>query len=200
VTWQVLIPTGLNFLGESKLPPTQRQVRIDKLRAHKSIFALTAAMAAAALGLVVVSIFGSALAVLIYAVVSSAALCCAAFFVLPRLLAKCNFYMFLASALYIQIDGALDYFYTSGPECVSTPTTPLPPQNTHTHTLSLRYDHHACLVWLLTAQLCAWWSQFFVYVLQHLERHCAGLLRATVCPYTCRLSAVVLGCLFSRPG
>ena len=32
------------------------------------------------------------------------------------MLAHCNFYMFLASALYVQIDGALDYFYTSTPE------------------------------------------------------------------------------------
>ena len=33
-------------------------------------------------------------------------------YALPSQLAKCNLYMFLASAMYLQLPGALEYWYT----------------------------------------------------------------------------------------
>lgn len=107
------MPTSLGYLREQRLLPHERRVRTDKLKAHKYIFALAATMAAAALGLAFVSLWGTDQAVLIYSLLSSAILSFAAFKVLPPMLARCNFYMFLVAAMYVQIDGALDYFYTS---------------------------------------------------------------------------------------
>eukprot|EP00047_Mylnosiga_fluctuans_P003367 m.228796 g.228796 ORF g.228796 m.228796 type:complete len:516 (-) comp11791_c0_seq1:56-1603(-) len=115
---QILVPTGLNYLGEKQLPPAERRIRVDKIKAHKGIFTLASAMALAAVILIPVSMFAGDTAVLVYALLSSAAMCALGFAVLPRMLAQCNLYMFLVSAMYIQIDGALDYFYTSDNECV----------------------------------------------------------------------------------
>ena len=40
-------------------------------------------------------------------------------FCLPRRLVQCNLFLFLDAALYIQIGGALDYWYTAGDSCVA---------------------------------------------------------------------------------
>jgi hypothetical protein len=56
--------------------------------------------------------------VLIYALSTSAVLCVLAFYCLPRTSAKCNLYLFLGQTLYIQIPGALDFFYTADEQCL----------------------------------------------------------------------------------
>lgn len=48
----------------------------------------------------------------------SIALCIAAHRLLPRKIARCNLYMFLASASHVSLVGALDYFYTAPKSCV----------------------------------------------------------------------------------
>eukprot|EP00919_Chromeraceae_sp_WS-2016_P032992 GHVR01078005.1.p1 GENE.GHVR01078005.1~~GHVR01078005.1.p1 ORF type:complete len:528 (-),score=85.60 GHVR01078005.1:40-1623(-) len=56
--------------------------------------------------------------VLIYSL-SAGLLCCIVNFkMLPRMMAKCNFYMFMSSATYVLLPGALDYWYTAGDSCV----------------------------------------------------------------------------------
>lgn len=47
-----------------------------------------------------------------YACAISVALCVGAFYCLPVTLAKVNLYMFLQDVLYVQIYGAMDYYYT----------------------------------------------------------------------------------------
>lgn len=59
-----------------------------------------------------------------YCVSCSVVLCAAGWLLLPRTLAKANLYMFMSSALYVQISGALDFWYTApavtttGEDCV----------------------------------------------------------------------------------
>ena len=106
----------MGFLNDKRLPKGDRGIRYDKIKDHKAIFALAGLMAAAAIGLATANLLGTSQVVLIYSLVASAFVNGAAFFVLPPVLAKCNFYMFLVSAMYVQVSGALDYFYTSTPE------------------------------------------------------------------------------------
>ena len=75
-------------------------------------------MALGAMGLSLVNLFASYSVVLVYAVSSASILSALTFFFLPRTLAKCNFYMFLVSASYIYLGGAIDYFYTADEACV----------------------------------------------------------------------------------
>lgn len=56
--------------------------------------------------------------VLLYALSTSALFCVLAFYCLPRTCAKCNLYLFLSNALYIQIPGAMDFFYTADEACL----------------------------------------------------------------------------------
>ena len=52
------------------------------------------------------------------AVGGSAALCVVAQKLLPTRMARCNLYMFLASASHVSLGGALDYFYTAPKRCI----------------------------------------------------------------------------------
>ena len=117
---QIILPTLLGYLGEEQLPRGQRccHVEKEKVRAQPRLFFLAMVMAVAALGMALVNLFGTYLAQSIYAVCASITLCTAGFFCLGPTLAKANLYMFLTNALYISTDGALDYFYTAGEDCV----------------------------------------------------------------------------------
>ncbi|XP_063933323.1 uncharacterized protein LOC135145155 [Zophobas morio] len=115
---QVLVPTLLNFLAEEQLPAQLRGLQVEKIAKHKHIFILACLLAFAALGLALVTLFLSTRAVLSYSIISAAVLCFLSFKILPSLLAKCNFYMFIISTLYVQITGAVDYFYVSNSDCV----------------------------------------------------------------------------------
>ena len=88
-------------------------------RKNIKVFALAFVMAAAAMGLVAVEMLAGDEGQMIYACTVSALLCGLSFVALPRMLALCNTYMFLCDALYIQIDGAMDYFYTAEPTCLA---------------------------------------------------------------------------------
>ena len=59
---------------------------------------------------------------LAYSIVCSVVLCSATYFALPTQLAKCNLYMFLASAMYLQLPGALEYWYTGSFACTRSST------------------------------------------------------------------------------
>ena len=66
----------------------------------------------------VVNMFASREVILGYALSTSVLLNVGAFLVLDTMLAKCTLYMFLAMAMYVQVDGAMDYFYTADSEYV----------------------------------------------------------------------------------
>jgi len=76
-------------------------------------------MALGSVGLMCINLFDSGWQInLAYCLLVSAFLCSMAWYLLPPTLAKCNLYMFLASTMYLQLGGALDYFYTANETCV----------------------------------------------------------------------------------
>ena len=54
----------------------------------------------------------------VYAISAAVMLSIMAFLCLPRQLAMSNFYMFMASVLYINIGGAQDFWFTADEKCV----------------------------------------------------------------------------------
>lgn len=116
---QVFFASEAGWLGDARLPPPERGFQSAKLRAAPRVFALSALMALAGLGLGVCNLLEAPPGVLLGASLgSSAVLCALAFWALPLVLAKCNLYLYLASILYVQISGAVDYFYVAQPPCV----------------------------------------------------------------------------------
>ena len=109
--------------GKRKRPPRSccPCIAMDTALFRKNIkvFALAFVMAAAAMGLVAVEMLAGDEGQMIYACTVSVLLCGLSFAALPRTLALCNSYMFLCDALYIQIDGAMDYFYTAERTCLA---------------------------------------------------------------------------------
>jgi MFS family permease len=108
----------LSFLPEKQLPVGQRGFRRDKVEESPQIFLLGVCMTAGALLLAFVALFLSSETQAIVSVVTSVFLCVLAWFWLPPLLAKSNLYMFLASALYVNIGGVSDYWFTAPSTCV----------------------------------------------------------------------------------
>lgn len=112
---QVIIPAFLGWLPEQRVDPGPK---LGLLRQHPRVFFLAFLMAAAALAHVGVELAGGDTAQFVYAIVVSALLCAMGFWALPRQLAVVNVYTFLQEALYIQMAGATDYFYTADEECL----------------------------------------------------------------------------------
>jgi len=112
---QIIIPVAAGWLPEAPVPPG---IRHDKLAAHPALFRLCLVMAVGALGLAFVSLLATPAVQAMYSISASAVLCVAAHFALPTLLARANLYMFLTSAFYVAIPGALDFFYTADEACV----------------------------------------------------------------------------------
>ncbi|MES1923299.1 hypothetical protein MHBO_004850 [Bonamia ostreae] len=76
-------------------------------------------MASLALGMAAANLLGSKSFVLFYALASSVVLCVLSLAWQESAKAKCNVYLFIVEATYIQIPGALDYWYTAEPSCVA---------------------------------------------------------------------------------
>lgn len=118
LAFQVIVPTLLGWLPEKQLPREQRGVRFDKFKAHPKLFSLVVFMAIGATGLAIVSLVASSIVQTIYSISASALLCVLGYLWLPNMLARANLYMFLANASYIQIPGAMDYFFTADKTCL----------------------------------------------------------------------------------
>ncbi|KAF8821326.1 BT1 family protein [Cardiosporidium cionae] len=104
---------------DDKVPPEESNViQWDKLRREARPIILAISMASGAMLLVIVGLFGNLFVNLIVSVVISIILCGMGYICMPRLLADCNLYMFLQELLYVNISGALDYFYTADADCV----------------------------------------------------------------------------------
>ena len=95
-----------------------------KLAAHPRLFQLAVLMGLASLALAAVSLVGSPIAQLVTALGTSLAICGLSTAVLPRAIAKVNIYMFLQDALYVQIFGAVSYFYTCDKMCMPGNSAP----------------------------------------------------------------------------
>lgn len=82
------------------------------------IILLSVSTSMAAIGTIVVSLYGTHVTTIIYISSVSTVLFVASFFVLPPAAAKANLFIFLKEFLYLQINGPLDYFYTADDTCV----------------------------------------------------------------------------------
>jgi folate/biopterin transporter len=86
---------------------------------HKSrIVTLSVATSVAAIGTILVSLYGTNVDTIIYNASVVSALFLGSFLVLPPAAAKANLFMFLKEFLYLQINGSIDYFYTADEACV----------------------------------------------------------------------------------
>jgi len=116
----IILPTSLGFLQDQKVAPEKRGVDWSLLKKHPYIISYCMIMALAALGngLIDTLYFDSHLLQLIYSLFCMLLLSVLAFLWLPPMLAKCNFYMFLSSVLYVNIGGAQDFWFTADEQCV----------------------------------------------------------------------------------
>ena len=121
---QVVFPALKGYLPEERLPRGRRGPRWALAREHRGTFLLALAMSASAVGLSVLSLYGSNVVRLAYGLVTAAALNAGAFLVLPRAMAKANVYMFFTQCTYVLLTGALDYFYTgkTAEQCAASAT------------------------------------------------------------------------------
>ncbi|KAG8458950.1 hypothetical protein KFE25_004284 [Diacronema lutheri] len=116
---QVVPLSELGALGDVRLPEGQRGFQRAKFDDNPRVFLLAGLMAMAGVLVGACNLFGASTSVLLSASVGcSAGLCTLAFWALPRVLAKCNLYLYLCSVLYVQVSGAVDYFYVAPDECV----------------------------------------------------------------------------------
>ena len=120
IALQIMVPTALGYLHDARLPRGSRGARWDKLQAHGRVFSLAVLMALCALVQAGVNLVFRARPVvqMLYTLGVAILLCWLSRHCLPPRLASCNLFMFLDAALYVQIGGALDYWYTADNDCV----------------------------------------------------------------------------------
>eukprot|EP00922_Rhytidocystis_sp_ex-Travisia-forbesii_P008720 GHVS01012761.1.p1 GENE.GHVS01012761.1~~GHVS01012761.1.p1 ORF type:complete len:712 (+),score=156.94 GHVS01012761.1:27-2138(+) len=119
VSLQLLYPLFRNWLPEDPLPPSEaNRFLTSKLKGQFPVFLLAMLIALLAMVIAVVSITGDLFWQFAIGAVASLLLCVLGLLCLPRVLALCNIYMFLQDALYVNVGGALEYFYLADGDCV----------------------------------------------------------------------------------
>lgn len=120
VAASIIIPTALGYLGDERVPDDKAGFKTELIRQYPYIISFCLLMAALALGNAIIDVVfaGEHLWQAVYAISAAVVLSCMAFVCLPRQLAMCNFYMFIAHVLYIGIGGAQDYWFTASEKCV----------------------------------------------------------------------------------
>jgi folate/biopterin transporter len=86
---------------------------------RKRIIALSIFASLAAIGLALVSLYGTNMHLIYYIIPAVATLFSASFLVLPTIIAKANIFMFCKELVYIQLNGPIDYFYTDKNQCIA---------------------------------------------------------------------------------
>ncbi|UPQ97416.1 folate-biopterin transporter [Chloropicon primus] len=136
---QFLVPLYNGYLPEEKVKPALEQAtQVDiekkeklsvwiamlprKMREKPRVFVMAFLTALSALLLGVVHLVGTEGQQLAYSLGASVMLCVCSSWALPSVLSNANIYMFLCQVLYIQVNGAQDYFYTAGKECFDGPS------------------------------------------------------------------------------
>jgi len=116
---QVIPFSEAGWLGDPRVAPQDRGFQWGKLRANPRVFVLAFLMALCGVALAVCNLLDAPWQwMLSLSLSASVGLCALAFWALPLVLAKCNLYLYLCSVLYVNISGAVDYFYVAGPSCV----------------------------------------------------------------------------------
>lgn len=112
---QVLVPVAIGWLSED---PAPRGFQRAKVHANRRFFMLGGLMTAGALGMVPASLYGSPIVQAAYSIAVSAVLCGSCLALLPKQIGRAQVYMFLTSAMNLQIRGAIDVFFTGDEECL----------------------------------------------------------------------------------
>lgn len=114
---QVIGPTLAGWLAED--PCTAPEF-------DRGLVITAGTITAAAAGLTVVTLVGSWMVHIVYAVLSAVVISAVAWRYLPPDIARANQYMFMSSALYLSYPGSMDYFFTASSKCVPNgPAFPL---------------------------------------------------------------------------
>lgn len=115
---QVILPTAFGALPDPKLPIGRRGVRFDKINRHPQLFKLSIAMTLGAMAVGLTPMIPGATVQAATSLVTSVLLAVLGYLWLPRMLGNANLYMFLSSASYLSISGAIDYFFTADSKCL----------------------------------------------------------------------------------
>lgn len=115
---QVLIPIGLGWLPEERLPAGSRGFQSEKIRRHPDLckLSIVMTMGASAVGLSALLWSGSVQSGV--SGIVALVLCVLGVRWLPTMLGRANLYMFLSSMLYVSLPGALDFWFTGNEQCV----------------------------------------------------------------------------------
>jgi len=129
-----VIPVWYKKMPEEFIPSGERGINWERLKMWWRIFLLALLMAMGGLGLAVLLLLATvyddtsssdALSIdnwdvyeLVYIILVSSGLCALGFWALPRTLAKANLFMFINQVLYVNVSGAMDYWYTADDSCV----------------------------------------------------------------------------------
>lgn len=117
----VVIPALLGWMTEPKVDTSVNccgTIRMDKVKKNPKLFILAVAMAVSALVTSMTSAFLDSIPNTIITIVIGAVDVVLAFYCLPLGMAKANTYLFMQMVLYVQIPGALQYFYTGSEVCM----------------------------------------------------------------------------------
>jgi folate/biopterin transporter len=116
----IIVPTALGYLGDEQVPADKQGFKTELINRYPLIIAFCLVMALCAIGNAVIDLvfFDEHMWQAIYALSAAVLLSVMAFFCLPKQLAMSNFYMFMASVLYIDIGGAQDFWFTADDKCV----------------------------------------------------------------------------------
>ena len=104
----IIIPTGLGYLSDEQVPADKQGFKTELITKYPHIIAFCLVMALCAIGNAIIDLvfFDEHVWQAVYALSAAVLLSIMAFLCLPRQLAMSNFYMFMASVLYINIGGA----------------------------------------------------------------------------------------------
>jgi hypothetical protein len=116
----IILPTARGWLGDQRVPHERRGFNWALIHKHPYMVTYCLIMAAAALcnGIIDTVLFDNHGVQLTYALTAAAGLSILAFLWLPKQLARCNFYMFVSSFLYVNVGGAQDFWFTADEVCV----------------------------------------------------------------------------------
>lgn len=110
-------PIFNNWFSEPRAGP--RDAVMLKLKGHGRIVGYGIAMSIGSVSLAVIALLFGRGAQLVAVFINVVLLSSLSFYCLPPIIAKANLYMFLKEALYVQIPGPLDFFFTAGPACIA---------------------------------------------------------------------------------
>lgn len=114
-----MIPALRNDLDDPLLAPGRRGVRMDKIHRQPNLVRLSIAMTLGAMAVGLAPLYPGAVVQASVSIVVSIVLAVIGYYWLPPKLGNANLYMFLSSASYLSISGAIDYFFTANAKCLT---------------------------------------------------------------------------------